>query len=95
MVSELCIRDRLGRDVHVCGAYLIDGKSRTLGPGMVLTVEPGLYVAEDDATVEARWRGIGIRIEDDVVVTKTACKVLTAHAPKSVQDIEHLMAGRA
>ncbi len=56
----------LGLDVHDCGAYVVDGGSRTLEPGMVLTVEPGCYVAEDDESVPARWHGIGIRIEDDL-----------------------------
>jgi Xaa-Pro aminopeptidase len=85
----------LGLDVHDVGDYKIGGEWRVLEPGMVLTVEPGIYIAPDNRAVAKKWRGIGIRIEDDVVVTKTACKVLTAHAPKSVQDIEHLMAGRA
>jgi Xaa-Pro aminopeptidase len=78
----------LGLDVHDCGAYVVDGKSRTLEPDMVITVEPGLYVAEDDTTVEARWRGIGIRIEDDVLVTASGHEVLTAGIPKTVADVE-------
>ncbi|MDZ4774626.1 MAG: aminopeptidase P N-terminal domain-containing protein [Planctomycetota bacterium] len=78
----------LGLDVHDCGAYVVDGKSRTLEPGMVITVEPGVYVAEDDTTVEARWRGIGIRIEDDVLVTTTGHEVLTAGIPKHIDEVE-------
>lgn len=85
----------LGLDVHDCGAYVVDGRSRALEPGMVLTVEPGLYVAEDDTTVEARWRGIGIRIEDDVLVTTSGQDVLTAGIPKGVDEVEAVSGGRA
>ncbi len=59
---------------------------------MVLTVEPGLYVAVDDDTVDKKWRGIGIRIEDDVLVTEKGRKILTAAAPKDPDEIEALMA---
>jgi Xaa-Pro aminopeptidase len=85
----------LGLDVHDCGAYVHDGRSRTLEPGMVLTVEPGLYVAEDDDTVEERWRGIGIRIEDDVLVTAGGHDVLTAGIPKTIDEVEAACRGRA
>jgi Xaa-Pro aminopeptidase len=78
----------LGLDVHDCGGSVVDGAPRALVPGMVLTVEPGLYVAPDDATVEPRWRGIGVRIEDDVLVTRDGHEVLTADIPKSVADVE-------
>ena len=81
----------LGMDVHDVGAYKVDGEWRLLEAGMVLTVEPGLYVAVDDETVEPRWRGIGIRIEDDVLVTATGPEVLTRDVPKAVADIEQLM----
>jgi Xaa-Pro aminopeptidase len=84
----------LGLDVHDCGAYVVDGASRTLEPGMVLTVEPGCYVAADDESVPARWRGIGIRIEDDLLVTAAGHEVLTAGIPKSVEEIEALCQGR-
>ncbi|MEM7306148.1 MAG: aminopeptidase P N-terminal domain-containing protein [Planctomycetota bacterium] len=77
----------LGLDVHDAGAYTESGASRALAPGMVLTVEPGLYVAED-AEVDARWRGIGIRIEDDVLVTESGFDVLTAATPKSIEAVE-------
>ena len=83
----------LGLDVHDAGAYVVDGRSRALEPGMVLTVEPGLYVAEDDAEVEARWRGTGIRIEDDVLVTPSGREVLTAGTPKTVDEVEAACAG--
>ena len=78
----------LGLDVHDAGAYVVGGASRPLEPGMVLTVEPGLYVAPDDETVAPRWRGIGIRIEDDVLVTHEGREVLTAGIPKSVRELE-------
>ena len=81
----------LGMDVHDVGDYRVDGEWRTLAPGMVLTVEPGLYIAPDDDTVESRWRGIGIRIEDDVLVTETGPLVLTAKAPKTIAEIEALV----
>ncbi len=84
----------LGLDVHDVGDYRIDGESRLLEPGMVLTVEPGLYVAADDRTVAARWRGIGIRIEDDVAVTRDGHEVLTAGMPKEPAQIEALLARR-
>lgn len=82
----------LGMDVHDVGEYRIDGEWRELEPGMVLTIEPGLYVSPDDDTVEEQWRGIGIRIEDDVVVTKDGCTVLTVNVPKTIDAIENLMA---
>ncbi|UWN49861.1 Xaa-Pro aminopeptidase [Alcanivorax sp. ALC70] len=81
----------LGLDVHDVGDYRVGGEWRQLEPGMTLTVEPGLYIAPDDDTVEERWRGIGIRIEDDVLVTGNGCEVLTADVPKDIDDIEALM----
>lgn len=84
----------LGMDVHDVGRYRLDGNSRRLAPGMVLTVEPGLYFAADDANVPQPLRGIGIRIEDDVAVTENGAEVLTAEAPKSAAEIEALCAGR-
>jgi Xaa-Pro aminopeptidase len=80
----------LGMDVHDVGLYRVDGASRVLEPGMVLTVEPGLYIAADDDEVPESFRGIGIRIEDDVLVTETGHEVMTAATPKSVADIEAL-----
>ena len=82
----------LGMDVHDVGSYKIDGVWRAYEEGMVVTVEPGLYIAPDDETVDAKWRGIGIRIEDDVVATENGPLVLTAAVVKSVEDIETLMA---
>ncbi|MEE3117440.1 MAG: aminopeptidase P N-terminal domain-containing protein, partial [Pseudomonadota bacterium] len=82
----------LGLDVHDVGDYKIGDAWRLLEPGMALTVEPGLYIAPDNTQVDAKWRGIGIRIEDDVVVTKDGCRVLTDGVPKTIPEIEALMA---
>ncbi len=82
----------LGLDVHDVGEYRIDGESRLLEPGMVFTVEPGLYVAPDDQGVAAKWRGIGIRIEDDVVITRDGHRVITDKLARSADDVESLMA---
>lgn len=80
----------LGLDVHDVGEYKVGGEWRVLEPGMVMTVEPGIYISAV-AEVDKKWRGIGIRIEDDVVVTKSGCEVLTASVPKTIDDIEALM----
>lgn len=81
----------LGMDVHDVGDYKIDGQWRELEPGMVLTVEPGLYIADSIPGVDARWHNIGIRIEDDVAVTSNGPDVLSQGAPKTVDEIEALM----
>lgn len=81
----------LGMDVHDVGSYKPDGVWRLLQPGMVLTVEPGIYIAPHSAEVDAKWWGIGIRIEDDVLVTETGYEVLSAGVPKAVSEIEALM----
>lgn len=81
----------LGLDVHDVGDYRVGEASRELEPGMVLTVEPGIYVATDEKTVDARWRGIGIRIEDDVLVTKGEPRVLTSAITRDPDAIEALM----
>ncbi len=83
----------LGLDVHDVGDYKIGGEWRVLEPGMAMTVEPGIYIAADNQDVAGKWRGIGVRIEDDVVVTKTGCEILTSGVPKAVAEIEALMAG--
>lgn len=77
----------LGMDVHDVGAYFVAGKPRPLEPGMVITVEPGIYI-NGKADVPDAFRGIGIRIEDDVLVTPSGNEVLTSSAPKSVADVE-------
>ena len=83
----------LGLDVHDVGDYRVDGRWRKLEAGMALTVEPGIYVQPRMEGVDDRWRGIGIRIEDDVLIGRDAPMVLTAGAPKAVADIEAAMSG--
>jgi Xaa-Pro aminopeptidase len=78
----------LGMDVHDVGKYRLEDKSRVLAPGMVLTVEPGLYFAQSVEGSAARYRGIGVRIEDDVLVTDGGHEVLTAEIPKEAADLE-------
>ena len=82
----------LGMDVHDVGDYKVDGHWRELEPGMVLTIEPGLYIPRGIRGVAKKWQGIGIRIEDDVLVTRGEPDVLSRDVPKSVDDIEALMA---
>ncbi|MDR3387366.1 MAG: Xaa-Pro aminopeptidase [Rudaea sp.] len=82
----------LGLDVHDVGDYRVDGHDRELEPNMVVTVEPGIYIAPDAKGVAAKWRGIGIRIEDDVVVTRGEPEVITAAVPSDADEIEALMA---
>ena len=85
----------LGMDVHDVGDYKVGGEWRVLEPGMAMTVEPGIYIAADNQDVAKKWRGIGVRIEDDVVVTRTGCEILTGGVPKAVAEIEQLMAAAA
>ncbi len=82
----------LGMDVHDVGDYKIDGHWRELEPGMVLTVEPGLYIPRGAKGIAKKWQGIGVRIEDDVLVTRGEPDVLTRDVPKTVEDIEASMA---
>lgn len=82
----------LGLDVHDVGDYRVGSEWRLLEPGMVMTVEPGLYIAAGNRKVPKQWRGIGIRIEDDVVVTDSGCEVISSGVPKTVAEIEALMA---
>lgn len=82
----------LGMDVHDVGDYKVGEEWRVLEPGMVLTVEPGLYIAGGQKKVAKKWWDIGVRIEDDVLVTKSGCEVLTAGVPKTVPEIEAIMA---
>lgn len=81
----------LGMDVHDVGDYKVGGEWRVLEPGMVLTVEPGMYIPAGSKGVARKWWNIGIRIEDDVLVTADGCDVLTAAAPKAIDEIEALM----
>lgn len=80
----------LGLDVHDVGDYRVNGEDRPLKPGMVLTIEPGLYIPSD-APVDEQYRGIGVRIEDNVAITATGIEILTADVPKTVADIEALL----
>jgi len=85
----------LGLDVHDVGSYKIDDKWRKLEPGMTLTVEPGIYITSGQKSVNKKWWGIGIRIEDDILVTESGNEVMTAAVPKTIPDIEELMRGRS
>src|SRR5690554_1389132 len=85
----------LGMDVHDVGDYKVGGQWRVLEPGMVMTVEPGIYIAPDEQQVAKKWRGIGIRIEDDVLITKDGYQILTDQVPKTIDAIEALMAQAA
>ena len=85
----------LGIDVHDVGDYKIGEHWRLLEPGMVLTIEPGIYIGPGVRKVAKRWRGIGIRIEDDVLIGRTGPEVLTAELPKGAEEIERLMASTA
>lgn len=88
----------LGLDVHDVGHYDPEArgkKQRLLEPGMVFTIEPGLYLKKNDKRIPARYRGIGVRIEDDVLITKDGHEVLTADVPKSIEGIEALMDRRS
>lgn len=78
----------MGIDVHDC--QTVDRKTTKLEPGFVFTIEPGIYIS-NDLDVPDRYKGIGIRIEDDVVITTTGCEVLTDDVPKDVQNIQHLV----
>lgn len=81
----------LGLDVHDVGDYKINGEWRHLQPGMVLTIEPGIYINKDNTDVDQKWRGIGVRIEDDILVTENGHRNLTAAVPKEIDLIEALM----
>jgi len=80
----------LGLDVHDVGNYKRNGEWRNLEPGMVLTIEPGIYILDSLEGVEDKWLGIGVRIEDDLLVTENGHEVITANAPREIKDIESL-----
>jgi len=82
----------LGLDVHDVGEYQIDGHSRELEPGMVMTVEPGIYIHPEENSVAECWRGVGIRIEDNIAITRNEPRILTDDLVKMPDDIEALMA---
>lgn len=85
----------LGMDVHDAGLYFIKGKPRPIEPGMVFTVEPGLYIPGTDKTAPPELRGIGVRIEDNILVTEKGCEVLTSAVPKEITDIEAIVGTQA
>lgn len=78
----------IGMDVHDVGAYFVDGAPQALRPGMVLTVEPGLYIHADDEEAPPAFRGLGVRIEDDILITADGVENLTAAIPKTIEDVE-------
>ena len=81
----------LGMDVHDAGLYYRKGEPRPLEPGMCFTIEPGLYIPADDTSVPSKYRGIGVRIEDNVVVTSHGCENMTVSVPKEIADIEKVV----
>ena len=81
----------LGMDVHDVGDYKIGGEWRVFEPGMAMTVEPGIYIPAGSKGAARRWWNIGVRIEDDVAVTRDGCEVLTRQLPKDPDEIERLM----
>lgn len=83
----------LGLDVHDAGLYFVNGQPRSIESGMCFTVEPGLYVPQNDNQAPAEYRGIGIRIEDNILITSNGYEVLTSDVPKEINDIESIMAG--
>ena len=83
----------LGLDVHDVGTYRVGKQWRTLRPGMALTIEPGIYVQPSNAKAPAKWRGMGIRIEDDLLIGEDGPQVLTGGAPKEIADVEAAMNG--
>ena len=85
----------LGLDVHDVADYRVDGEPRALEPGMVMTIEPGLYIDPAEPDVAAPWRGVGIRIEDVVLVTRDGAEVLSSSLPKSVEDLESIVGSGA
>lgn len=82
----------LGMDVHDVGRYQLKGEARPLEPGIVITVEPGIYVGENSENIPEQYRGLGVRIEDDVLVTSEGYRVLTTKVPKRIEEIEQVMA---
>lgn len=81
----------LGLDVHDVGTYFLNGESRTYQEGMIITIEPGLYLQKNDLSIAEKWRGIGIRIEDTVCITKENAIVLSEEIPKEIKEIESLI----
>jgi Xaa-Pro aminopeptidase len=82
----------LGLDVHDVGDYRVGEEWRVLEAGMVMTVEPGIYISPQNKDVARKWRGIGVRIEDNALITRTGCEILTEGAPRTAEEIEAVMA---
>jgi Xaa-Pro aminopeptidase len=82
-------------DVHDAGLYQIHNEPRRLEVGMAYTIEPGLYIPAEDASAPEELRGIGVRIEDNVVITAGGCEVMTSESPKEVADLEALVGRKA
>lgn len=82
----------LGMDVHDSGKYMINGEPRKIEPGFLFTIEPGLYIPAHDESAPKEFRGIGVRIEDNILVTEKGCENLTVNAPKEMADVEAMMA---
>ena len=78
-------------DVHDAGLYFIKGQPRPIEAGMVFTIEPGLYIPGTDKTAPEALRGIGVRIEDNILVTSTGCEILTSAVPKEISEIEKIV----
>jgi Xaa-Pro aminopeptidase len=86
----------VGLDVHDPGQYQAGGSSRVLEPGMVFTIEPGIYIPADMSSVDPRWKNIGVRIEDTVLVTKDGYECLSCYAPRAIADVERaVLSGRS
>lgn len=85
----------LGMDVHDSGLYFIKGEARPIEAGMCFTIEPGLYIPADDKNAPEELRGIGVRIEDNIIATAHGCENLTTHVPKEIDEIEKLMASQS
>lgn len=85
----------IGLDVHDVAEYRVDGEPRELEPGMVMTIEPGLYVDPGESGVDRSWRGVGLRVEDVVLVTRDGAEVLSASIPKSVEELEGIVGSAA
>ena len=83
----------LGLDVHDAGLYFVNGQPRPIEAGMCFTIEPGLYIPENDTQAPSEYKGIGIRIEDNILITTNGHENMTSDAPKEIKDIESLMIG--
>jgi Xaa-Pro aminopeptidase len=83
----------LGMDVHDVGSYKQDGDWRPLEEGMVMTVEPGIYILDSMEGVDDKWKGIGVRIEDDIAITESGFEILTPDVPRTIEEVEQTVQG--